>query len=139
MSVPCCTSDYLPTVAQIIGFTLDKKRKLDGESFMPMLLGESEHRNTPLVFCSDTQGAVISDRYKLYVNKNTVELYDLESDPYEKMNLCNDHIEIADSLKNYLHIQMDEFQQSFSGKEYGIKSVERMKQKWHDIFAEKNN
>lgn len=139
VSVPCCTSDYLPTVAQLIGFTLDKKRKLDGESFMPMLLGESEHRNTPLVFCSDTQGAVISDRYKLYVNKNTVELYDLELDPYEKMNLCNDHIEIADSLKNYLHIQMDEFQQSFSGKEYGIKSVERMKQKWHDIFAEKNN
>lgn len=134
MSVPCSTCDYLPTIAQLIGFTLDKERALDGESVWPILVGQADERRNPLVFCSGTQGAVVDGHYKLYMNKETVELYDLKSDPYETTNLCKDYLEMVNYMKKYLYARMNDFQQSFSGKEYGTKSVERVKQEWHDIF-----
>lgn len=134
ISVPCSTCDYLPTLADLTGFALDKERALDGESWLDLLQGNTEHRTNPLVFCSGTQGAVVDGFYKLYTDKGKIELFDLQSDPYENLDISATYPKETERLKNYLYKQMDAYQQSFEGKEYGQESVERMKQPWHSIF-----
>lgn len=134
ISVPCSTCDYLPTLADLIGFSLDKKRVLDGESWMALLQGNSEARKSPLVFCSGTQGAVVDGYYKLYMDKRKVELFNLRADPYENHDISAIHPQETERLKSYLFQQMAAYQESFEGKEYGTESVNRMNQPWHSIF-----
>ena len=133
MTVPCSTCDYLPTLAEWIGFELDKERALDGESLCPMLQGKSAQRKTPLVFCSGTQGALVDGHYKWYFNQGRTALYDLANDPYELQNISRQLPEVTSRMQELWFSRMAEFRSSFDGKEYGTRSVERMKQDWHDV------
>ena len=44
--VPACTSDYLPTILDILNVTRDDARPLDGVSLLPLLAGDQEQRGT---------------------------------------------------------------------------------------------
>lgn len=58
-------------------------------------------RKKPLVFCSGTQGAVVTYDYKLYYNKGKFELYKLPQDPSEQNDISASH---PDEVKNSLAI-----------------------------------
>ena len=81
---PCSTSDYLPSLLNMIGVAYPVGRELDGESFWPLITGKASAKKKELVFCSGRQGAVIQGKYKLYYSEGQYELYDIENDPYEK-------------------------------------------------------
>ena len=134
---PCSTSDYLPTILEIAGVNNADLHELDGESFMKFFVSKDTPRNNPLVFCSDDQGAVVSSDFKLYSGNGNVELYNLNNDPEEENNIAASHPYKVEKLSLYLHHQMDVYRDSFEGKEYGLESVKRMNQKWHDIFKVK--
>lgn len=134
LSQACSTCDYLPTILQMLGISLKQDRVLDGMSLYPMLIGKTQERVKPLIFCSGTQGAVVDGRFKLYVNKNTIQLFDLQEDPYEQHDISKKHPQVTERMKTFLHQQIADYQHSFEGKEYGTESVLRMKQKWHDVF-----
>lgn len=132
---PCSTSDYLPSIMDITGIDNSKAiNKLDGESFVPFINSAVKDRHTPLVFCSGTQGAVVTSDYKLYYNNGQYELYDLSKDPFEDNDISKSNPEKVKELSDCLSIQMDNYKESFKGKEYGNESVKRMNQKWADIF-----
>ena len=132
---PCSTSDYLPTILEMTGLSQQGLYELDGESFLPFLSSEKAMRKKPLVFCSGTQGAVVTYDYKLYYNKGKFELYKLPQDPSEQNDISASHPDEVKKLSGYLHQQMSAYRNSFEGEEYGTSSVERMKQKWEGIFA----
>ncbi|MFR9648851.1 MAG: sulfatase-like hydrolase/transferase [Rikenellaceae bacterium] len=127
------TSDYFPTIMEIVGkeFT----HTVDGESILPILMGESDERSNPIVFChNDKQGAIVDGDYKLYYRKGNYELYNIKQDPGEQNDISAQSIDIAKSLEAKMKQTYKEFKASFDGKEYGTESYKRLNQKWDDVL-----
>ncbi len=106
--------DIAPTVLELAG--LNKPANMDGESFLPILKGESPDWRERIYYeyfwerpfpQTPTVHAVRTDKYK-YIRYYGVwdinELYDLENDPMEMNNLIRskEHQEIAKELRNDL-------------------------------------
>lgn len=127
----CVTSDYLPTVMDVLGDAYDE-RTFDGESILPIIQNKPFSRTKALGFKSQAQSAWNHERYKLYTDKwgDKVELYDLIDDPGEKSNLAADKPDQVKLMQTAYGSWESSVKESFEGKEYGRKSYDRMKQKW---------
>lgn len=134
LNEPCSTSDYLPSLLDMAGITYTNGRELDGESFWPLVIGKSQIRKKELVFCSGHQGVVMESDYKLYYSEGKRELYNIENDPYEKRNLAEQFPSIVDRLFKTLLARMKSYENSFSGKEYGRESYDKVVQEWWNIM-----
>ncbi|MEM1245846.1 MAG: sulfatase-like hydrolase/transferase [Acidobacteriota bacterium] len=86
--------DLLPTLAEIAGFAVPDDRPIDGESLLQALRGDDFERERPLYWeFDDDRGfhyALRSGRYKLHATEDLerVQLYDLEADPFEVVNIA---------------------------------------------------
>jgi arylsulfatase len=108
--------DILPTLAEICNIKLPANRKIDGKSLVPLLNGKKvEWADRSLFFYWNRRYpelynniSVQKANYKLvghtsYNAKITdFELFDIQSDPYEKTNLVNEKTDIASQLKTEL-------------------------------------
>jgi arylsulfatase A-like enzyme len=126
VDMPCSTLDYLPTVCAMIGFDYPEQRPLDGESLLPMLLGGTSARATPLPFASIIEkphAAIISGQFKLCTDLSASgaedELYDVQNDPAEGNNLIAEHPQQARSMKARLLQWVRSCRQSYHGEDYG--------------------
>lgn len=63
--VPCVTSDYLPTILDVIGAKAADDRPLDGVSLLPLIDGHVTQRPRPIGFQSGSQRTLVDNRYKL--------------------------------------------------------------------------
>jgi arylsulfatase A-like enzyme len=101
--------DVLPTLASITGFDVPADRPIDGENFGPVLRGEDWQRQRPLYWeFDDDQGfhyALRSGRYKLLASEDLerLELYDLETDPFEVVEISAAEPETVERLLAELH------------------------------------
>ncbi len=87
---PAVTSDYLPTILDLLDVEMLDGRPLDGVSLLPVLSGAKSARGTPIGFQSGNQVAWMDDRYKIYRSgKSEWELYDLQADPAESQDLAD--------------------------------------------------
>ena len=113
---PVVTSDFLPTVCDIIGTEPPQNRTIDGISILPHIRGESESRTSPIAWAFGINGdfnkrynaAITDNRYKLYVEYKggTIRssyLYDLQVDPSEFNDVSGDHPDILDRLTTQLN------------------------------------
>ncbi len=116
--MPASTSDYLPTILDMLDIKMPDDRPLDGVSLLPVFSEPTARRPRGLGFESGTQAAWIQNRYKLYTSglpdrkKNdqtksnkgtpTYELYDLKTDPIESRNLANTAPDLLKSLVSQL-------------------------------------
>ena len=112
-STPVVTSDFLPTVADIVGYELPQSLVLDGISVLPLLQNRTNQRESNIKFAfhinkgqlnSSFSGAVVGDRYKYYAEfrKGTVDkfyLFDLESDREETTNVSSSNLDLTLSMK----------------------------------------
>ena len=130
---PCSTSDYLPSLLDLLGISYPARHELDGESFWPLITGKVQEKKKELVFCSGKQGAVILGKYKLYYSEGRYELYDIESDPSEKLDLAEQLPDITGRLRNILAARLRSYEDSFTGKEYGRESYDKVGQDWWNI------
>lgn len=121
-SMPVVTSDYLPTVMDILNYDMPDAYPLDGISLLPLFRGEQQERPTPIGFQSGKQQAFIGQRHKLYSldQGKTFELYDLIEDPSETEDLSvqleDKKREMADQLSNWIQ----SCKRSDEGKDYGV-------------------
>jgi uncharacterized sulfatase len=123
--------DLLPTLLELAG--LDTPPILEGQSIVPLLRGEeAPKRSVVLEFQRyeiehDSWGGfqplrcMISGRYKLVINLlHTDELYDLEADPAEMVNLIDDAgcANVRDALHDRLLDWMYEKRDPFRGPDW---------------------
>ncbi|MDP6557831.1 MAG: sulfatase [Pirellulaceae bacterium] len=93
----CHSVDLLPTIAALAGVE-SEKIETDGEDLRPLLfLGQSLPERM-LFWRSRTQGAVRSGPWKLYRNGKRTELYNLDNDLGETINLVAEKTEIVEQL-----------------------------------------
>ncbi|MBC8325278.1 MAG: sulfatase-like hydrolase/transferase [Verrucomicrobia subdivision 3 bacterium] len=105
--IPAVTSDYLPTILEIISAKRADKRPLDGISLLPLFEGKMNERSQPIGFQSGNQAALISDRYKIYRNgdrkkesgnASKIKLFDLKRDPSEKNDIAHQHPDLIKKM-----------------------------------------
>jgi arylsulfatase A-like enzyme len=128
-NVPVVTSDYLPTVIDVLGIDLPA-HTLDGTSILPLLECRPFKRPTPIGFASSGQKTFNGHKYKLYTKGNKTELYDMETDPYERLNIAAKLPKIVETFQAGFADWYDACKDSFEGEEYGTASLEKVKQKW---------
>ena len=126
---PCVTSDYLPTIVDALGIK-PPKNQLDGVSILPLLQREKLKRPAPIGFISTNQKVYNDERYKLYQSGKKIELYDMVKDPSEKNNIAAQHPETVRTLSTGFKQWLSTCEDSFKGKEYGTKSLEKVPQRW---------
>ncbi|MDA1163172.1 MAG: sulfatase-like hydrolase/transferase [Planctomycetota bacterium] len=90
---PAVTSDYLPTVLDLLATSMPDDRPIDGVSLLPLIEGRAKVRNSPIGFQSGKQVSVVEDQYKLYSSNEgrTWALYDLDNDRAEANDLAADN------------------------------------------------
>ncbi|TMU50652.1 N-acetylgalactosamine 6-sulfate sulfatase [Flagellimonas algicola] len=102
---PCFTSDYFPTIANVLNIDLKNfNRPYDGVDLMPLIQGTVNTREKNLAFRFNKQAALIGEDFKIYSNDdgNTFELYNISEDPSEIENL-------AESQPDQLQQMVDEW------------------------------
>ena len=125
VDVPCSTSDYYPTVMDILGaYPKYQPRPIDGVSLLPLLQGKEWVRTKPIGFESGNQVALIGVRYKLYGVKPRgrkeyrYELYDLWADIGEKHDVSAQHPEILRKMIHQLEQWRASCRRSLAGEDY---------------------
>ena len=103
---PITALDIFPTVLAAAGVRPDEPTKLDGINLLPMLAGNSQSQGARTLFWRYAMGdgkfgyAVRDGDLKLVQSgyKNDSLLFDLASDPWERINLATDHPETVKRL-----------------------------------------
>ena len=101
--------DLFPTLCEML--SLPKPAGLEGESLRPLWEGQRERvRDSVFLPFLDVQRAVRDERWKLiaYPKIRHLQLFDLQSDPHEKVNLI-DRTEFADQVVR-LRLLMQQWQ-----------------------------
>ena len=123
-SVPVVTTDFLPTVAEIVGYKLPRNLLLDGISILPILNDVAGDRprgnNIKYAFYLkrgkldvNFRAAVVGDRYKFYAQFDKGRmlehyLYDLDNDIGESKNVSEHNVELTLAMK----VELEEFLKS---------------------------
>lgn len=120
IDVPVCQTDYLATIADIIGVALPDNAAEDSYSLLPYLNDQEsiEQERGPVIHHSVTgHFAIREGKWKLNMLRGSggslnptfykpkdgealYELYDLENDPGETTNLYFEYPEVVESLKH---------------------------------------
>jgi arylsulfatase A-like enzyme len=119
--VPCATSDYLPTVLDVLGFERrGTPEPLDGISLVPLIEGRMKERPAPIGFQSGRMATWNDNRYKLVVGGDgkQPELYDLIADPAETRDLAAEHPDIVERMLSELRPWQQSCSESAAGRDY---------------------
>jgi arylsulfatase A len=104
------TMDIFPTLVSITGGSLPKGIQLDGVDFSSVLFDGKKLDERILFWRFKGDRAVRRGPWKLLVEGDSMYLFNLEDDPYERSNLINTSV-MADSLMQFLQMwekEMDE-------------------------------
>ncbi len=118
--IPCVTSDYLPTLLDLLEAKPTSDRPIDGMSLVPLLDSNLTKRGKSIGFESKGQLAWVGDRYKLYRSGGAAKfkLFDLNADPAERNDLANAKPRLAKRLVEELGAWRASCQASAAGKDY---------------------
>jgi len=117
---PAFTSDYLPTLVELLGLTFQPSYPLDGISLVPHMDDPDKIRRKAMGFCYKNQLSWVNHRYKL-ISRNdgkSFELYDLLQDKSESKDLYQELPELAESMKKELEAWLSSVEHSKLGKDY---------------------
>jgi len=119
--VPCVTSDYMPTVLDVLSFNgVEPLKPTDGISLLPLIKGQMAKRAKPIAFESQKQLALSDNRYKIYSNDSgkTFEMYDLIEDPSETKNIAAEKPQLLAEMIKTLRAWQQSCDSSLDGKDY---------------------
>jgi len=115
---PAVTSDYLPTICDVLGIELPEAegQPVDGVSLVPLLAGEATQRPRPIGYQTRGMAAWTDNQFKLVHHERpqrdrsdngttpvaTWELYDLLADPAESRNIARQHPDVVARMRRQL-------------------------------------
>ena len=127
-AIPAVTSDYLPTILDLIGAEQTDQRPLDGISLVPLFEGKMKERAEPIGFQSAGQVALIGDRYKIHGSGGrkkergqalpNLKLFDLTKDPSEQNDLAAQHPDLIKKMTATLEHWRKSCRHSDDGGDY---------------------
>jgi arylsulfatase A-like enzyme len=117
---PAVTSDYLPTILEVLGVKRLDARPIDGISLVPVIAGKLKERPRPIGFQSRQQRALSDNHYKLITTDagKSYQLYDLLADPGEKEDVSAKHTEVVERMRQQLQAWRASCARSDEGKDY---------------------
>lgn len=122
VEAPATTSDFVPTILAALGSEHDQQlqRPCDGIDLLPLIDGKRALRGRPIAFAFGKQECVIGDRYKLYrkTPNDEFELYDVTSNPMEKVDLARAMPGKVKELRKLLQTWRQSCQSSAAGGDY---------------------
>ena len=118
--IPAITSDYLPSIVDLLKLSYPSDRILDGKSLVSVWETKENKRNKPIGFLFGTKQSWVTDQYKLVSTDEgkTWELYDLLEDPSEKQNIAERRKNRVRKMKRALNKWKASVNYSAEGKEY---------------------
>ena len=120
VNFPVVTSDYYPTIIDIVDIRLPKQPKpIDGISLKPLLNQNMTSRPKPIGFQSKKQFVWMNNQYKLYSKDGRIfELYDIQKDEKETQNLAPQNPAIVKQMQGDLNKWVASTRKSESGLDY---------------------
>jgi len=122
IEVPCYTSDYFPTIAEIVELKLKEfNRPFDGESLLPFIENANATRKIKLAFSFQKQRALIGSEFKVYSSsgdEGSFELYNILKDPFEQYDLSKEEPEIVNNMVSELNGWINSVEKSAQGQDY---------------------
>jgi arylsulfatase A-like enzyme len=121
VDMPCCTSDYFPTILDVVGMPeSDFIAPRDGISLVPLIEAKMARRPVPIGFESHKRVALSDNRYKLISTDNgkSFMLFDLLDDPGETRDLAATRPEIVRSMRAILDQWRASCKRSLAGMDY---------------------
>ena len=117
---PAVTSDYMPTILDVLNIEYPHKRPIDGISILNALKGIEKERQNPIGFICTPHVSWVSNQFKLIGDEkgNKFELYDLLNDKSEKKDIIEEFPEIAEKLKVELFVWLSSVENSRQGMDY---------------------
>ncbi len=117
---PGFTSDYLPTIVDLLKIAYPDDRQLDGVSLVHVLNGNTKERQKPMGFHYYEKMSWMTQKYKLIsVDKGqSFELYNILSDPSETKNIIQNNPELANQMKKELQNWIESCQRSANGEDF---------------------
>lgn len=105
VTMPCCTSDYYPTILDLLGIKMpEQPEPIDGIRLTNVLLDKQNCRPKPIAFEFRNQLSMTNNKFKIISNDKgkTFELYDLLEDPSEEHDLAKEHPDVLRRMKRLL-------------------------------------
>lgn len=117
---PAVTSDYLPTILEILKIPYPSERPLDGISLANVLKGNHGKREKPIGFLFQEKQSWMNHEYKLISTNEgkNYELYNLLNDPAEKKNIISEFPDLAIKMKSDLLEWISSLRNSNLEKDY---------------------
>jgi arylsulfatase len=117
---PIVTSDYLPTILDLLEIKYPDSRPVDGMSVVDAINGEITKREKPIGFICKPKMSWVTNQYKLVgdIKGENFEMYDLLNDKYEKENIIDKYPEIAEKMKSDFSEWLKSVENSKNGKDY---------------------
>ncbi|MGI9515656.1 MAG: sulfatase family protein, partial [Pirellulaceae bacterium] len=127
-SYPAVSMDIVATIADLVGIPPSQLVwPQDGISLRPLFRSELATRDKPIPFSCFEDMAVVDNNFKLLrlggSEQILYELYDLDNDPAEQINLYDMRPEIATRMQELLNQHDQSIQQSIAGADYEEGSV----------------
>ena len=94
------TMDWTATILAAAGTAPDAAYPLDGENLLPVCAGTRPAYDRTFCWRTTSQGAARMGRWKYLRESSGEHLFDLSSDPGEKVNLRNNQVEVFERIKN---------------------------------------
>jgi len=139
-AVPCVTSDYVPTILDVVGMKPRRQsRPIDGVSLLPLIEGKMTARPRPIGFQSANQAALVDNRFKFIrlgvgtrpksekrkrrkrkqpAGKPQVLLFDIVADPSESTDVSARHPDVVKSMAARLDAWQQSCRRSHGGRDY---------------------
>ncbi len=120
LDFPSVTSDYLPTILDILNIKFPDNRPIDGESLWGLLQGGNKIREKAIGFIFGQKISWVDNKYNLISvnNDESFELYDLINDRAEKVNIIKKEPELAEKMKKGLFKWISSVENSKKGFDY---------------------
>ena len=95
--------DLLPTLAELAGLSFESVKPLDGVSFAGLLTGQSDADRSRVIMTH--WNGKLSARNQRFRMQNDGELYDIDEDPKELVDVADQHPQVVRALRK----SMDDF------------------------------
>jgi arylsulfatase A-like enzyme len=117
---PIVTSDYLPTILDILSINYPDNRPLDGMSIIEAINGKITEREKPIGFICRPKVSWVTNQYKLIgdINRENFEMYDLLNDKFENENIIEKYPELAEKMKSEFSEWLKSVEKSKIGEDY---------------------